>query len=48
MPNIYMISLKVKKLKLSSAPSSVLNKVAKTVEIALKENKIGKVRLYLC
>ena len=36
---------KSKKLKLSSAPSSVLNKVAKTVEIALKENKIGKVRL---
>ena len=33
---------KSKKLKLSSAPSSVLNKVAKTVEIALKENKIGK------
>ena len=36
---------KTKKLKLSSAPSSVLNKVSKTVEVALKENKIGNVRL---
>lgn len=34
-----------KKLKLSSAPSSVLSKVAKTVKSALNENKIGDVKL---